>query len=128
MQAMEKNFKETDIFTRRKLSQDMLDDFAQKGLQSITYSNGRKVSIEAYSEMLGRTMSGHAAVQASLNRYAEHGYDLVRVSAHFRAIHVRSLEGVLSEWGRNPVIQPGRSNLCRYPPKLCPRISAYIQA
>ena len=104
VQAMEKNFKETDIFTRRKLSQDMLDDFAQKGLQAITYSNGRKVSIEAYSEMLGRTMSGHAAVQASLNRYAEHGYDLVRVSAHFRACPLCvPWEGqVLSQSGQEP--------------------------
>jgi hypothetical protein len=85
VQAGEQRFKESDIFTRRQLSQDMLNDFAQRGVQSITYKNGKKVSIEAYSEMVGRTMSGHAAVQASLNRYEEYGYDLVRVSSHFRA-------------------------------------------
>jgi hypothetical protein len=129
VQAMEKNFKETDIFTRRKLSQAMLDDFAQKGLQAITYSNGRKVSIEAYSEMVGRTMSGHAAVQGSLNRYAEHGYELVRVSAHFRACplcvpwegKVLSLEGSVSYPSLDEAINAGL-----FHPNCAHDISAYI--
>lgn len=104
IQAGSQMFREADIFTRRQFSQMMLDDFAQRGIQSITYSNGRKMSIEAYSEMVGRTMSGHAAVQGSLNRYAEHGYDLVRVSAHFRACELCvPWEGkVLSTNGMNP--------------------------
>jgi hypothetical protein len=104
IQAGSQMFREADIFTRRQFSQRMLDDFAQRGIQSITYSNGRKMSIEAYSEMVGRTMSGHAAVQGSLNRYAEHGYDLVRVSAHFRACELCvPWEGkVLSTNGMNP--------------------------
>jgi len=129
VQAMEKNFKETDIFTRRKLSQAMLDDFAQKGLQAITYSNGRKVSIEAYSEMVGRTMSGHAAVQGSLNRYAEHGYELVRVSAHFRACplcvpwegKVLSLEGSASYPSLDEAVNAGL-----FHPNCAHDISAYI--
>ncbi len=85
VQAGDKTFRETDVFTRKRLSQKMLDDFAEKGIQSITYKNGRRVSIEAYAEMVGRTMSGHAAVQAALNRFQEYGYNLVRVSSHFRA-------------------------------------------
>ena len=76
-------FREADVLTRRKFSHAMLDEYAKKGIQSVVYKNGRKVSIEAYSEMVGRTMSGHAAVQASLNRYEEYGYNLVRVSAHY---------------------------------------------
>lgn len=104
IQAGSQMFREADIFTRRQFSQRMLDDFAKRGIQSITYSNGRKMSIEAYSEMVGRTMSGHAAVQGSLNRYAEHGYDLVRISAHFRACELCvPWEGkVLSTNGMNP--------------------------
>jgi hypothetical protein len=104
IQAGSQMFREADIFTRRQFSQRMLDDFAQRGIQSITYSNGRKMSIESYSEMVGRTMSGHAAVQGSLNRYAEHGYDLVRVSSHFRACELCvPWEGkVLSSSGQNP--------------------------
>lgn len=85
IKAGEKMFKETDIFTRRAYSQEMLDDLIKQGIKSVTYKNGRKVSIEAYAEMVGRTTSHHAAIQAELNRYEEYGYDLVRVSSHFRA-------------------------------------------
>ena len=103
VQAGSQMFRESDIFTRRALSQSMLDDFAKKGIQAVTYSNGRKVSIEAYSEMVGRTMAGHTAVQASLNRYEEYGYDLVRVSSHFRACELCTpWEGkVLSQSGKS---------------------------
>ncbi len=85
VQAGSKMFRESDVFTRRQFSQTMLNDFANRGVQAVTYRDGRRVSIEAYSEMVGRTMSGHASVQAGLNRYEEYGYDLVRVSSHFRA-------------------------------------------
>jgi len=83
--AGEANYKETDIFTRRKLSQTMLDEYVKKGIQTITYKDGRKFSIDTYCEMIGRTMTGRAAMQASLNRCFESGYELVTVSAHFRA-------------------------------------------
>ena len=104
VQAGSKMFREADIFARRKFSQSMLDDFARRGIQSVTYRNGRKVSIEAYSEMVGRTMSGHASVQASLNRYEEYGYDLLQVSSHFRACPLCvPWEGrILSASGNNP--------------------------
>ncbi len=80
--------------------------------------------------MLGRTMSGHAAVQGSLNRYAEHGYDLVRVSAHFRACPLCvPWEGrVLSQSGQ----EPGYSSLDEaisaglFHPNCAHDISAYI--
>jgi hypothetical protein len=81
--AGEATFKESDIFTRRALSQKMLDDYARRGLTSVVYKNGAHVSVDSYAEMVGRTMSGHAAMQASLNRYAEYGYDLVRITSHF---------------------------------------------
>jgi len=83
--AGEATFKEADIFTRKILSQTMLDDYAKRGLTSVVYKNGARVSIDAYAEMVGRTMSSHAAVQASLNRYTEYGYNLVRITSHFTA-------------------------------------------
>jgi len=83
--AGEANYKETDIFTRRKLSQTMLDEYAKKGIQTVTYKNGAKYSIDTYCEMVGRTVTGRAAMQANLNRCFESGYNLVVVSAHFRA-------------------------------------------
>jgi hypothetical protein len=130
IQAGSQMFREADIFTRRKFSQSMLDDFAQRGIQSITYSNGRKMSIEGYSEMVGRTMSGHAAVQGSLNRYAEHGYDLVRVSAHFRACELCvPWEGkVLSTNGMNPDYESLDSAISQglFHPNCAHGVSPYI--
>ncbi|MBN2545723.1 MAG: hypothetical protein JXB50_08000 [Spirochaetes bacterium] len=79
----ENNFNEMDIFTRRKFSQEMLDEFARKGVQSITYKNGARYSIDTYSEMVGRTLTSRCAIQANLNRYMQSGWDLVIVSAHF---------------------------------------------
>lgn len=81
----EKEFQEGTILTRQKLSQELLNEYAKRGLTSITYKNGRRISIDDYCEMLGRTMSGRCSVQASLNRYQERGYNLGIVSAHFRA-------------------------------------------
>lgn len=103
----DKYYKEGNIFTRRKLSQSFLDEFAKKGVQSITYKDGRKVSIDSYSEMLGRTITGRAAVQASLNRFVESGYELGIVSAHFRACDLCTpYEGVvLSLTGKHPVYE-----------------------
>ena len=75
-------FKESSVYTRRKFSQNLLDRLAKKGIGHVTYANGRKVSLEAYTEMVGRTMTGRAAVTASLARYQEMGVDLVIVSAH----------------------------------------------
>jgi hypothetical protein len=103
IQAGENMFKEADFFTRRAISQSMLDDFAKRGVQSVIYKNGRRVSIDSYTEMVGRTMSGRAAIQGSLNRYEEYGYDLVRVSSHFRACELCTpWEGkVLSQSGES---------------------------
>lgn len=85
VQVGEQSFKESDIITRRQLSQKLLDEYAKKGLQCVTYKDGRRVSIDSYCEMLGRTLTGRCALQASINRYVETGYDLGIVSAHFRA-------------------------------------------
>jgi len=78
-------FRDGDIYTRQKFAQQMLNEFAKTGVKAIQYRDGRKVSIDAYAEMVGRSLSGRCAMQASLNRYQEYGYDLLRVSAHFRA-------------------------------------------
>lgn len=85
IQAGDYMFSEGDMFTRVKYAQQMLNEFARTGLQAVQYRNGRTVSVDAYAEMVGRSLTGRCAMQASLNRYQEYGYDLLRVSAHFRA-------------------------------------------
>ena len=101
--AGEANYRETDIFTRRKLSQTMLNEYANKGIQTITYKNGAKYSIDTYCENIGRTMTGRAAIQASLNRCFESGYNLVVISSHFRACDMCiPYEGVTLSVERHP--------------------------
>ena len=99
----ENNFSEADIITRRQISQKFLDEYSSRGLQCITYKNGAVHSIDTYCEMLGRTLTGRCAVQASINRYIQLGYDLVLVSSHFRACHLCTpLEGrILSLSGKD---------------------------
>jgi len=96
VQVGEANFKEGDIITRRQISQKLLDGYAKAGLQSITYKNGAVHSLDTYCEMLGRTLTGRCAVQASFNRFVERGYNLCIVSAHFRSCDLCSpYEGVV---------------------------------
>ncbi len=78
-------YSEADIFTRRKFSQAMLDDFAKRGLQTITYKNGARYSIDSYCETVGRTVTARCGLQANLNRLMQNDYNLVIVSSHFRA-------------------------------------------
>lgn len=104
--AAEKTFKEADIFTRLKYSQEMLNDLAKKGIQTITYKNGAKYSLDTYCEMAGRTLTGRAALQASLNRFLQSGYTLVVVSSHFRACDLCTpYEGKTLSIERHPVYE-----------------------
>lgn len=74
-----------DTFTRRQVSEDLLRRFADRGITGITYSNGARMELGSYAEMVGRTMTGNTARQASLNRASQYGYDLVRMSTHARS-------------------------------------------
>jgi hypothetical protein len=104
--AGESSFKEADIFTRRALSQKMLNDYARRGIQSIVYKNGARHSIDDYCEMVGRTMAGRTAVQASLNRFFQSGYTLVIVSSHFRACPLCvPYEGKILSIDKHPVYE-----------------------
>jgi len=106
IQAGEKFFKEGDIYTRIKYSQEMMDQLAKQGIQTITYKNGAKYSIDTYCEMVGRTVSGRCSLQANLNRYAESGYTLVVVSSHFRACDLCTpYEGVTLSIEKHPVYE-----------------------
>jgi hypothetical protein len=104
--AGESSYSESDIFTRRAMSQKMLDEYTRRGIQTITYKNGAKYSIDSYCEMAGRAMTGRAAVQASLNRYFQSGYTLVVVSSHFRACPLcEPYEGVTLSMEPHPVYE-----------------------
>ena len=90
------SFRESDIVTRRLISQRLMNSYADRGLQCITYKNGAKYSIDTYCEMLARTLIQRCSLQASINRYCEKGWNLGVVSAHFRACNLCTpYEGVI---------------------------------
>jgi len=57
-------------------------DFLKKGIDSITYSDGKKVNIATYAEMCLRTASHRATLLGEGKKRDEWGMHLVVVSAH----------------------------------------------
>ena len=87
-------FRASEVATRRQISQDMLNRFADRGVTGIRYKDGSRRTLTAYTEVVARTMSGHAAMQASMNRYQEYGYDLVRISWYVKRLRTADGEPV----------------------------------
>lgn len=85
IEASRAQFLEADTLTRRGFTQGILDRIATDGIPAVRYADGRMVSVEAYSEMVARTTLGNCARQGGLNRSAEMGNDLVRMSTHARS-------------------------------------------
>jgi hypothetical protein len=73
---------EANELTRLKMSQRLVNTFSDRGLTGIIYSDGRRVSLEGYSEMVARTQTANANRQAAMNRQSQYGFDLVRISSH----------------------------------------------
>ena len=68
--------------TRMQASQQMLNDFAAKGITGFTDKIGRKWELASYVEMATRTASSRAALQGHVDRSMELGQDLMMVSSH----------------------------------------------
>ncbi len=69
----------------RKAISDRIAGELRKGFVSLVDRGGRKWSIEAYSNMLTRTMLVKTSNEGMSNRLLQSGYDLVRVSDHLGA-------------------------------------------
>ncbi len=57
-------------------------EFLDKGINSIVYSDGKRVNISDYVRMALRTTSTRAQLQGKAKRFAELGYDTVLVSQY----------------------------------------------
>lgn len=66
--------------TRRKATQRILNQFADKGITGFRDAAGRNWSLDTYAEMAARTAMGRAGVQAFVDTMAANGNDLVLVS------------------------------------------------
>ncbi len=80
--AMVDTFRNGDKATRVSLAQDIMDEFSSRGIKTATFPSGHRMSIQAFAEREARSYTQKVAVQGQLNRYAERGYDLVRISAY----------------------------------------------
>jgi len=66
---------------RRTIS-DRIAGYLKQGFTALTDRGGRKWTLEAYAEMLTRTMLVKTANEGVKNRLGQAGYDLVQVSSH----------------------------------------------
>lgn len=76
-------YRDADVFTRRRLSQDLMRGFSDEGITGIIYRDGRRVQLDSYAEMVARSQTKNAFNQANFNRLQEVGIDLVVISVHY---------------------------------------------
>lgn len=81
--SSDSEFLNADTLTRRQLSTAIMRDFADEGVTGVIYSNGRRQSLEAYSELSARSLVMQASNQAGWNRIQEAGQDLIQISQHY---------------------------------------------
>lgn len=70
----------TGTITRRQAAQQVLDQFADKGIQTFVDSAGRSWDVASYAEMAVRTGVGNAQSQGRLDKFTDAGKDLVIVT------------------------------------------------
>lgn len=80
LQTMQRAFAEGA--TREQASRTFLGALRERGITSFVDKAGREWDMRTYAEMVARTGSQEAQSQAILNRTAESGNDLVRVTSH----------------------------------------------
>lgn len=68
--------------TRIDLAQDIINEFADRGINVVQFPSRHKMSIEAFAHRESRAFMQHTAVQGQINRATERGYDLVRINAY----------------------------------------------
>lgn len=83
VQASEASYRDADTFTRRQMTQELMNRFADEGITGVRYSNGRTMKIDSYAEMVARTQTKNAWNEANFNRLQQYGIDLVVISVHY---------------------------------------------
>jgi hypothetical protein len=86
----------------------MVQRFADKGVSTITYRNGRVVQMDVYANLVARTTTAEATNKGSMNAVTGLGYDLVRMSQNLTSCPICSIyEGrIYSVSGKHPDYPP----------------------
>lgn len=91
------------VETPADAAQKALNHFADKGITSATYKNGRVMRIEHYVEMSMRTGLMNAALEGHSLKMKAEGLDLVQVSDHSQECpSCREFEGKILSLGDTP--------------------------
>lgn len=80
--AQQPSFINGDKMTRRQLSQSILNEFADRGINIVQFPSRHKMSIEAFAHREARSYLQDVAVQGQISRATERGYDLVRINQY----------------------------------------------
>ena len=68
--------------TTRQAAKKIKADLAEKGITGFVDKAGRSWDMGRYAKVLAQETTNGAFRQGSINRYQEHGHDLVRISTH----------------------------------------------
>lgn len=80
--AMDPDFINGNKATRIYLSQRILNEFADKGIKTVDFPSGHRMSVEAFAEREARSYIGDVSLQGNVARATERGYNLVRISQY----------------------------------------------
>lgn len=81
-ETLQPEFRNGNKLTRIDMSQRILNDFANRGIQTVTFPSGHRMSVEAFAEREARSYINNVSLQANTNRAVERGYDLVRITQY----------------------------------------------
>jgi len=71
--------------TTRQAAKRIKADLAEKGITGFVDKAGREWDMGRYAKVLAQETTNGAFRQGSINRYQEHGHDLVRISSHSKS-------------------------------------------
>ena len=77
------------------ISENVQKILADQGIISLKDAGGKAWQLDAYADMLTRTVLANTARDATKNQAAEYGYDLVQISAHGGCEECAPWEGVI---------------------------------
>lgn len=121
----------TGSMTLNQAIDSAVNDFLQKGINSITYKNGRRVNIADYVRMALRTTATRSALQGQSKRAKELGYDTVLISQYDMCSDTCLpyqgrvyIDDVFTVWEGERNGETGKSNYCK---KWFPLLSSAIK-
>ena len=71
--------------TTKQTAKRIREDLAERGITGFKDKAGHEWDMRRYAKMLAQETTNGAFRQGSINRYQEHGHDLVRISSHSKS-------------------------------------------